>query len=177
MNCYKFLASGAIGPISGFAWPRPSSAGPGAWVEVTGSLEACRRGVHVCRPAELSYWLHDELWETDTGGDQFDALDCLVVRRARLRRRVDAWSEGGAQRFVLSCISHAAALVGSSTEPTLRGHLDDAQRAADAGYLAVSAFSCALAVGSLDPDGETPRMFRRERTWQAAWIASELLGA
>src|SRR5689334_4079735 len=82
MSAYKFLAKGARGPISGFEWPSSYTGGPGPWVEVEGELGLCTNGYHVCRPLDLAHWLHDELWELETQGEQLEGLDCLVVRRA-----------------------------------------------------------------------------------------------
>ncbi len=100
---------GAIGPLSGFRWPVQTEGRPGAWVEAEGALDRCSRGVHVCRPSDLAHWIHDELWELETSGDEIDGLDCVVVQRARLVRRVDAWGQDGRQKFAGPCVEHAAA--------------------------------------------------------------------
>src|SRR5690348_431080 len=107
MSTYKFLAKGAVGPQSGFKWPEPQAPAFGAWVDADGPLELCVRGAHVCRALDLAYWLHDELWETEVDGEQIEGVDCLVVRRARLVRRIDAWHQGGAARFAQACAEHA----------------------------------------------------------------------
>lgn len=167
---YKFLANGAKGPFSGFAWPVA-----GAWVEVHGALAPCVRGIHVCRPIDLAHWLHEELWELETEGDALPGIDCVVVRRARLLRRVKAWNEVGARRFVTACIERAAELTLVRTNETVRGLIDDAREASEAGYVAVGAFSTALAVARSGPAAEAERVYRVERAWQAAWIESELI--
>jgi len=175
MATYKFLARGALGPISGFAWPVPTRAAPGTWVQVEGTLAACARGVHVCRTVHLAHWLHDELWEIETGGDRIEALDCLVVRRARLTRRIDAWSEGGATRFVNASIHHASTIAGSDADDVVRGLLTDAELAVTTGYPAVAAFTAALVVAKLAGPTEEEGAYRAERAWQAAWIERELI--
>jgi hypothetical protein len=175
MTKYKFLAKGAVGPITGFSWPLPPVGAPGAWVEVDGPLVPCARGVHVCRSVDLPHWLHDELWETETDGEQLAALDCLVVRRARLVRRIDAWSRGGAARFADACIEHAIARVGSAPGTTVSGFLADAHEAVAEGYLAIGAFCAALAVARSSPGEEQEAAYRHERVWQAGWITGELL--
>ena len=167
---YKFLASGAKGPFSGFAWPVA-----GAWVEVEGALATCLRGVHVCRPMDLAHWIHEELWELETDGEALPGIDCVVVRRARLLRRVEAWNQAGAQRFVAACIERAAERTLARANETVRGLIDDARDAAEAGYVAVGAFSTALAVARSGPAAEAERAYRVERAWQAAWIESELI--
>ena len=175
MTTYKFLAKGALGPLSGFAWPVPQGGLPGAWVEVAGPLAPCARGVHVCRSIDLAHWIHDELWEVEADGDPIDGLDCVVVPRGRLVRRVDAWSEGGGQRFSEACIAHAETASGASPVPPVRELLDDARFMVAHGYLALAAFTAAFAVGRSDVDGTREDAYRRERAWQSAWIAGELL--
>jgi len=180
MRTYKFLAKGAVGPISGFAWPSPRGGAPGAWIEVAGPLALCVRGVHVCQTSDLAHWMHDELWETEADGDRpadrIDGLDCIVVRRARLVRRIDAWSEGGAARLAAACIARATQLVGSAADENARGFLDDATLAVSGGYPTIAAYCAAMAVARLEP-AERERTFRRERGWQAAWITRELIAA
>jgi hypothetical protein len=176
MTAYKFLARGAAGPISGFAWPVPRGAA-GAWIEVEGPLALCARGVHVCRAGDLAHWLHDELWVVEVDGDQIEGIDCIVVRRARLVRRVDGWIDGGASRLAKACLERAAGLAGPTPGPLVAGILDDARMAAEHGFAAVTAFSAALAVARLGDAAEAERSYRDERSWQSAWIAREILAA
>jgi hypothetical protein len=179
MSTYKFLAKGATGPISGFRWPAPEAGTAGAWVAAAGPLELCVNGSHVCRTSDLAHWLHDELWETETDGEQLEGIDCLVVRRARLVRRIDAWHTGGAAAFAEACAQHATELADETPgEPTdlVRGFLEDAVVSARAGYVAVSAYASALAVVKLGAPGDQNDMYRRERTWQSAWIARAVIG-
>jgi hypothetical protein len=179
MTTYKFLARGAVGTLSGFKWPEPAPAptGAGDWVETQGPLELCLRGVHVCRPADLSYWLHDELWRIEVDGDHLEGIDCLVVRRARLLTRIDAWHEGGASLFARACLQHAterADHLPQAAGADVRGFLEDAEQSARHGYFAVSAFSAARAVAGLSPAAEL-QAFREERRWQSDWIQEHLL--
>ena len=185
MSCYKFLARGALGPISGFRWPTPQGEAPGAWIEVAGSLEPCLRGVHVCRPTDLSFWIHDELWQTEADGDSIEGFDCLVVRRARLVRRFAIWQDGAAQRFAEACAEHAAGLVASGVDlaavsglpAAVSGLINDAQLCARSGYPACGAFSAALAVAKFAGAADAKAAFRRERAWQADWISRSVIGA
>jgi len=172
---YKFLARGAKGPFSGFEWPVPDAGKPGSWVEAVGPLSLCSSGLHVCSREDLAYWLHDELWELETAGDEIAGLDCRVVRRARLARRIEVWGAGGASRFGAACIGHATALAGHDPSAS-RATLEDAQQAARAGYIAVAAFMAAVAVAKQSGTVATDA-FRRERSWQSEWIARELIDA
>ena len=175
-TAYKFLANGARGPLSGFTWPTPSGGGPGVWVEEQRPLELCARGLHVCRTIDLAHWIHEELWELEADGDPIEGLDCLVFRRARLLRRIDAWQEGAA-KFNAASIEHARSSAGSSSHDTVRGLLADAQWAAGEGLVAVSAYAAALAVATWAGPSGRERAYRAERAWQAGWIAREVIGA
>jgi hypothetical protein len=165
---YKFLTSGRVGPVSGVAWPEP-----GVWISAEGELTPCARGLHVCQPEDLAHWLGEELWELETSGDARLGLDCLVVPKAQLVRRVDEWSNGGAARFTAACAEHAAAIVGDVPAPL--AFVDDGRLAAAGGYFAVSAYCAALAVANHAVVTEREQAYRRERAWQGAWIARELL--
>jgi len=179
MTTYKFLAKGAVGPQTGFKWPEPQSAAFGAWIDAGGPLELCVRGAHVCRSVDLAYWLHDELWETEVDGEQIEGIDCLVVRRARLVRRIDAWHQGGATRFGEACAEHAAQLAGASDDASeiVRAYIDDALYSARNGYVASGAFAAALAVGKLGDPSDEGAAYRRERAWQAGWIERAILSS
>jgi hypothetical protein len=173
VNAYKFLASGARGPISGFAWPTPRGGAPGEWVEAEGALTMCDRGAHLCRPVDLSYWIHDELWEVETEGESIAGIDCLIARRARLVRRIEAWDGDGAARFGEAAAKHAADQVGQAPPDlrvTVEGYVEDAFESVRHGYVASCAYSAAIAVAKLDPPHAEAR-FRHERTWQADVIA------
>jgi hypothetical protein len=126
----------------------------------------------VCRSFDLAYWLHDELWETEMDGEQIEGIDCLVVRRARLVRRIDAWHQGGATRFAEACAAHAADLIGTpdGAPENVRAYIDDALYSARNGYVAAGAFVAALAVGKLGDPSDEVGAYRRERVWQADWI-------
>lgn len=99
---YKFLRTGAIGPFSGFAWPRPTGREVGPWVHVDGGLVPCRHGIHACRLSDLPYWISDELWaievaDAHTGGRH------VLARSGRLVERVSAWNPMAAAAFAEAC--------------------------------------------------------------------------
>jgi hypothetical protein len=177
---YKFLAAGAMGPISGFRWPQPQGDTPGAWVQAKGPLGLCENGPHLCRAIDLAHWLHDELWQAEIAGEQIAGLDCLVVRGARLVRRIDAWHQGGSERLAHACAQHARELVErapGATALAAKQLLDDAVSTAAAGFVAVSAYASALAVAKLDAPADQHGAYRRERAWQSEWIARVLIAA
>lgn len=175
----KFLAPGALGAISEFAWPRPGAGGePGAWVEAAVPLAPCASGVHACRAHELAHWLHRELWIVELDGELRDGTDCVIAPRGRLLRPVQGWAEGGSLRFAHAARDHAAQLT-AAAPPAHRARL--AQYVADAsahlphGATALAAFCAAMAVAWLEGGDHFDREgYRRERAWQSAFIAADL---
>jgi hypothetical protein len=175
MKTHKFLATGAVGPLSGFAWPVPGNGAPGAWVEASGPLVPCAHGVHVCRTFDLAHWIHDELWAVEAEGEQIDGVDCIVVQRARLVRRVERWNGAGRGKFANACVEHAAAQAGLNPAHEIRELLDDARFMSASGEIALSAFTAALAVSRSSAEAAVESAYRLERTWQSAWLAEQLL--
>ncbi len=98
----KFLARGAVGPFTGFAWPTPSASSPGAWVDVP-PTNFPDRGIHVCLVEQLAYWLDEELWEVELDGAVRHAPMQLIASRARLLRRVASWTEEAARELAHAC--------------------------------------------------------------------------
>jgi hypothetical protein len=173
---HKFLASGALGPISGFAWSMPRGGLAGEWVQARGPLHECACGIHVCQTDDLAHWLHDELWELEVDGDRIAGVDCVVVQRARLVRRIDAWDASGTRRFVDACVAHAAEQAQQPGE-AVQALLDDARGMAGMdGCVAIAAYTAAIAVSRIGAPEEAASAYRRERAWQSRWIARELLG-
>jgi hypothetical protein len=176
---FKFLSPGALGPVSGFRWPVPENGRPGAWIETRGPLDPCRSGAHVCRVNDLPYWMAEELWEAETGGDHIEGIDCQVFRRARLVREVTAWREGGALRFAAACAARAAREIASAPDPSdaARGFSGDAAECARHGFVAAGAFAAAIAVAKLHRSDFETAAFRRERAWQAAELKRVILAS
>lgn len=192
MIAYKFLTNGSRGPFTGHPWRA------GVWQEAAVDLRR-GTGIHACRARDLSYWLCDELWEIEIGGDVHELETQLVASRGCLRRRVDAWGPGVAGEFARACTwrtrDRAVELLAA------RGLAADAERLADCrelsavestvrslgpriasvgGYLAdVAHFAatnmastCAyVAAVAADFSGHG---FKRERSTQAQWITSAL---
>lgn len=175
---YKFLARGALGPITEAAWPAPTPAGPGAWLEAAGAIEECRNGVHVCRASDLSHWLHDELWRVEVAGELCDGRDCVIATRGRLIERIELWSQGGAQRFAEACRDHAAELVErtpSADLTRLRQIVADASAHLPRGNTALAAYCSAMAIAWLHGGDHFDTVgYRQERAWQSELLARDL---
>lgn len=181
---YKFLARGALGPVSRVRWPLPSSDGATAWLTADAPLAVCRSGVHACLKDQLAFWLHEELWRVELEGDVTDGLDCVVSPRGRLLERIGAWSEGGgAQRFAAAVRDHAATLIDERPEAERHafiGYVDDATWHVENGRLespALAALCASMAVAKLLESqglGSLEEAYRRERAWQSTWIVNEM---
>jgi hypothetical protein len=129
MIAYKFLCAGGVGPFSRFAWPQPRGEVPGPWVGAPGSTALCRNAVHGCRPQDLPWWLHDELWEAEFDGEPTIGRHKIMAPRARLLRRIDGWDATCAQRFADACArrarDHAATALESAGAPEAAAALRD----------------------------------------------------
>jgi hypothetical protein len=121
MIAYKFLRTGRVGPFSGFRWP-----GPGHWVRVPGTVDACRRGIHACRVRDLPWWLGEELWEIELDGDVQPDEHKVIARAGRLRSQIEAWTPACAIEYGEACAwrarDHAVRALRSAghEEPALR---------------------------------------------------------
>jgi hypothetical protein len=160
---YTFLSTGAVEPMSGFAWPEQ-----GAWVEAKTAPSEALRGY----PAgDLPYWFDDELWNVELAGAMTERAHVLLAERARLLGRIDSWSEPLAWEFVTACaqrvVNEAAAALrddrraGDAEQLEAAGDLADLERSASvaaahagragtlAGYLAdVCFYARTAAVGA-----------------------------
>lgn len=102
MKAFKFLGLDGATVISGVVWPLPEGSSPGAWLEVT-AVRPCREGIHACRPEDLSYWIHHELYEIELAGEIAESRHKVVAPKGRLLRRLDAWSAGVATELAVWC--------------------------------------------------------------------------
>jgi hypothetical protein len=161
MIAYKFLASGAVAPFTGFLWE------PGAWV-VADSPEPCRRGIHACRLRDLPIWLGDELWEMELEGDVVQQERKLVASRARLTRRIESWTPTLAQEFGRFCARRTRRHVGFL--PALCGFVSDVERFVSERRIPIAGFAAARAAELAGG----PAAYEAERLAQASWLAESL---
>jgi hypothetical protein len=115
MIAFKFLAAGGVGPFTEREWPIPAPGTVGEWV-VAPRGELARYGVHACRPEDLSYWPHDELWIVELGGTILRAPHQLVASRGRMLERVAGWNEQGAREYAVACAWRARDLAAEALE-------------------------------------------------------------
>jgi hypothetical protein len=137
MIAYKFLAPGAVGRFTGFAWPVLADE-PGAWVHADAPPVPCARGIHACRIQDLPYWLDDELWTIELAGDVVVGEDAVVAGSGRLLAPVSGWSYDTAREFARACADRARELAEAGD--------GDGDRRAPA--LASAAATCELHAGA-----------------------------
>jgi hypothetical protein len=157
VKAYKALRPGRVAPFSGVTWPEA-----GSWIE--GDPAACVSGIHACATADLPFWLCDELWEVELGGDVVRAGQKLVAPRGRLVRPVDGWN--GGRRAAEAFARRAAERVERC--PAVADYAADAAGiAARPGGVAAVAMVAVVAAGvELGEEG-----MDAERRWQAAYLA------
>jgi hypothetical protein len=99
---FKCLEEGRIGPFSRFRWPKC-----GVWVKAEGELSVCENGIHLCRKQDLTNWLNDEIYEAEyRGHERLNSDDKIIVREARLKKKLKTWHEKTAALFACDCAEH-----------------------------------------------------------------------
>lgn len=105
MIAYKFLSRGAVSPFSGVPWPPPSGGAPGGWIDASPGSEIW---IHGCRPADLPYWVDDELWRVELSDPARPVRHELHAERGRLLERISGWGPEPRREFTLQCVLRAA---------------------------------------------------------------------
>ena len=164
MRAYKFLADDGMGVFSRFAWPLPNGS-PGMWVE--SEVEACRSGIHACRPADLPYWLAAGLYEIELDGPIEEHDLKIVAPRGRLLRRIDAWNDESRKEYSQMCIAQAREL--AAMAPGELGEWAPTPDLSGAGPAAMGYVAARIAeeLGGADAHLD-------ERKRQSAWLVERL---
>ena len=99
---YKVLVRGRRSCHGGTAdWEK------GVWMPpITGELIPCKNGYHLCRRGDLIHWLHDEIWEAEGRGEMEEAENKVVVREARITRKLTRWTRKNKRLFAADCAEH-----------------------------------------------------------------------
>jgi hypothetical protein len=87
-------------------WALPNGR-PGAWHRVEGPLVPCEHGLHLCRRLDLCNWLGPAIFLAEARGEIVETADKVVVREARLLRRLETWTETSARLFAVACARRA----------------------------------------------------------------------
>ena len=80
---------------------------PGRWHQVSGELIPCENGLHLCREKDLLDWLGPAIFLAEARGERIEETDKVVVREARLVRRIDTWNDRTARLFAVACARRA----------------------------------------------------------------------
>ena len=93
-------------------WHLPLNGKPGKWMPpIEGKLEACFRGYHLCRVQDLVHWLGPTMWIAERKGKRIDDDSKVVVRQARLIRKLETWNDRTASLFACDCAEEALMLI------------------------------------------------------------------
>jgi hypothetical protein len=196
MIAYKFLAKGALGPFTGFRWPTD-----GRWVRAIAPQDGA--GIHACRPADLPYWIDEELWRLELSDPVTIHGTQVEGRRGRLLCPIAAWDRLLCREFAAACAfrtrdlavealgeacAPAQELLGARDLPALLAAARGASglppfQAEMVAYVADASFralegnagssSHTAAVAAVALGG-SESAFAEERAWQAKWLAERL---
>jgi hypothetical protein len=76
----------------------------GRWMpKIKGRLLPCVSGYHLCREEDILSWLGEAIFEAEYRGERQDQTNKVVVRKARLVRRCEAWDARAARHFACDC--------------------------------------------------------------------------
>jgi len=110
MKLYKVLSkSGRACHGGNGRWSLPAKNDDGTWTpgdwmpEIKGELVPCLNGYHLCRKKDLLRWLGETIYEAEYVGEIVKASDKVVVREARLVRKIESWNERTARLFACDC--------------------------------------------------------------------------
>jgi hypothetical protein len=113
MTCYKVLDNKGYSCNGGKAkWNLPTKGEDGKWQagewmdEIEGDLKLCENGYHLCREGDLLEWIGATIYEGEYQGEKKEGGDKIVVRKCRLLRKCENWTE---ERIIcmLVCTAHA----------------------------------------------------------------------
>jgi len=151
----------------------------GSWMPaIEGDLSPCENGYHLCREQDLLQRIGPAIFAAEYRGEMIKAEDKIVVREARLLRRLETWNECTARLFAVDC---AGRVVHLCDDPRPRHAIDVARRyaggeataeeldaARDAAWNA--ARDAARAAGRAA--ARDAAWAARDAAWNAAWNAA-----
>jgi hypothetical protein len=176
---YKFLNLDGTTPQGYGTWHLPKGKRPGKWKKVTGDLVPSQNGLHVMRLGDLLEWAAEHLYEVEVRGDVQPAGDKVVVRQARVLRKVDAWNDRNLRLFACDCAERVLPLFEKDhpNDNRPRAAIETARRFAngqatweelDATWAAVAA-----AWAAWDAARDAARAAAGAAARDAAWAAAE----
>ena len=144
----------------------------GEWLEVDGPLILCEHGLHLCREKDLVSWLGPEIWEVEYEGEIVEAENKVVVRKARLVRRLDTWNERMQRLLACDYAEHVLHLYEEKypNDARPRKAIETARRFANGEATIEELAAAGSAAGSAALDAA----WDAEREWQTARLMEYL---
>jgi hypothetical protein len=155
---YKFLREDGSTVFSQFRWPE------GEWVEA--AVDACRSGIHACRPSDLAYWVGRTLHEIELDGDILEERTKVIAPRGRLARRITAWEDGVREEYTRMCADRAHELA--------RGGGLDAYDAGIESSVPDGPAALGFIAAAIAEQRGGVAAYRAERARQARWLTERL---
>jgi len=104
---------------------------PGEWMPaVEGDLEPCENGYHLTDAEHLLNWANASLYTAEYRGEIIEGDGKVIVRQARLTRRVEGWNDRNLRLFAVWCARQALARV-DNPDPRSIAACDVAERFAN----------------------------------------------
>ena len=152
-------------------WSLPTADGPGEWMPVIeDELVPCKNGYHLCRKQDLLQWLGPTLYEAEYRGEMVVADDKIVVREARLLRKLDTWNERTARLFACDCAERVVRL---TNDERCVGAIAVARRYANGEATSEELAAAWAAARNAAVAWAAARNAAGAVAWAAAWAAAE----
>jgi hypothetical protein len=153
------------------------------WRSVRGPLVPCRNGLHLCRAEHLVMWLGPTIWRAEYDGEMIELDDKVIVGRARVTEKIEAWDERTALLFAADCAEHVLHLYEHPGDDRPRAAIQAARDFAE-GRIDNAAWIDARD-GAWDTAGASAQSAARAAAhtavwaaaWDTAWDAADAAGA
>jgi len=87
-------------------WKLPKNGQPGDWMRLINGPLSEANGYHLYRARDLVSHLGPVIYEAEASGEWFETDQDVIVREARLVRRLDTWDADTARDFAAACAEH-----------------------------------------------------------------------
>ncbi len=153
--------------------------GSGRWTEgkwrtipAKRTIVPCQTGFHLVEAKDLVRWLGPVIWEAEFEGESIDHGDKLVVRKARVIRKLHNWNERTARLFAADCAEHVLPLFEKRypNDARPRQAIDVARRSANGE--ATREEMAAAWDAAWDAAGDAAGAAARAAAGDAAWAAA-----
>jgi hypothetical protein len=149
---FKVLVGGSSCHGGDLGWPLPTKTKPGKWVEISGDLQICRRGIHLTK--EPTNWMKVgcSIYEAEAKGIAEWEGDKCVCASARLVREVEVPAWWKKSEAFIATIKDVPWMKNAEPEPQWRV-FDTRDAARDAAW-------------------DAAQDAARDAAWDAAWAAA-----